>query len=214
MRKGFRLAGAVAALLTALVVATPVAASSPWTVFNQTGTNAYAFGYECSDNPDGTMTCDGQSIDVFEGKLHEAGEPNRPTEQTCYGEFNETFDPNSGELIDYHALFGCTFGAGTLTVDGLTTITLEPTVIDLVAIECDATECTETPDGSTVVHGVWTGVGPTFSQKGKNRFDDGSCLQVNAERSSFRGGSFEGSFEATEAQLHQGTFTFRTDCPF
>ena len=214
MRPRFRLVGAAAALIAAFVIAAPAAAASPWLVINQSGTNAYAFTYDCVDNSNGTMTCTGESIDVFVGKLHAPGEPNRTTDQVCYNQYRETFDPEVGELLDYHALYGCTFGARTLTIDSLTSIRLAPTDIDLIAVDCDALECTESPDGSTSVHGTWTGVGPTLSQKGRSRFDDDGCIQVNADRSRFRAASFEGSFEAIEAQIHVGTFTFRTDCPF
>lgn len=214
MRSRFRLAAAIVALLATILIANPVAAASPWTVFHQSGTNAFASTSDCIEHVDGTVTCAGRSIDVFEGKLRTPGEPNRTTEQTCYSDYRETFDPVEGSLLEYHALFGCAFGAGTLRIDGLTTITLAPTTIELTAIDCDSTGCTETPDGSTVVHGTWAGAGPTFSQKGRSKFDDGSCLQINADRSKFRSASFEGSFDAMDAQIHEGTFTFRTDCAF
>ncbi len=213
MRPHFRLASAIVALMAAILVAAPVAASSPWTVYGQTGTNAYAYNGDCTDNGDGTVTCSGESLDVFEGKLHEAGLPNRATEQTCYSQYTETFDPNGEDSIDYHALFGCTFSAGALSADHLDTITLAPTTIELTAIECDAAKnCTESPGGSTVVAGTWTGVGPTYSQKGRSRFSDGACIEVYADRSSFREASFEGSIAAIGAQIHVGTFTVRTDC--
>ncbi len=214
MHSRFRLASAIVALMAAIVVTSPVAASSPWTVFGQTGTNAYAYNVDCADNTDGTVTCHGQSIDVFEGKLHEQGTRNRTTEQTCYSEYTETFDPNVGEIIDSHALFGCTFGAGTLSIDQRDSITLAPTTIELSVSDCDASGCTESADGSTIVAGTWTGDGSTYSQKSKSKFDDGSCLQVYADRSSFRVASFQGSIASVEAQIHVGTFTVRTDCSF
>ena len=214
MRSRFRLAAAIVALLATILIANPVAAASPWAVSHQSGTNAYAFTSDCVEHGDGTVTCEGRSIDVFEGKLHAAGAPNRTIQQACYGEYRETFDAAEGAILEYHALFGCAIGSGTLQVDALDTISLGPTTIDLIAIECDATDCTEAPAGSTVVHGTWSGVGATFSQKGRNKFDDGSCLQVQADRSRFRSASFAGSFEAADAQIHEGTFTFRTDCVF
>ena len=214
MHPRFRLAGAIVALMATILVAAPVAASSPWTVFGQAGTNAYASSEDCTDDADGTMTCHGESIDVFEGKLREAGMPNRTTEQTCYSAYTYTFDPNVGDVSDYNALFGCTFGAGTVDADHLATISLAPTMVELTAIDCHGEDCTESPGGSTVVSGTWTGVGPTFSQKSKSKFDDGSCLQVYADRSSFREASFVGSIASTGAQIHVGTFTVRTDCPY
>ena len=73
MRPRFRLATAMVALIAAILVAAPVAAASEWVVFKQSGTNAFAgSGGECTENRDGTLTCEGQSIDVFEG----ANKPN------------------------------------------------------------------------------------------------------------------------------------------
>jgi hypothetical protein len=213
MRPPFKTAGAIVAILAAGLLAAPVLAGE-WTVVRQAGTQAYAFVGTCTDNPDGTTSCDGQSINVFEGRLQLPGEPTRRGEQVCYSEFSETFDPSSGAVVAYHALFGCALDAGTLDADRLTLIELEPTVVELTAMECDASTCTESPAGSTTVEGRWTGVGPISSQKSKYRFDDGSCIQVNADRGSQRAASFVGSIDATEALMSEGTFTFRTTCPF
>lgn len=215
MAPRIRRASAMVALIAVILVAAPVAAASPWVVFKQSGTNAFAFsGGECTDNMDGTLTCEGQSIDVFEGTTKQSGEPTRKGEQACYSEFSHTFVPDTGQEIDYHALFGCTFDGGTITINGLTSITLAPTVIDLTAIDCDASDCTETPAGSATVHGTWTGIGTVSTNKGKFTFDDGSCVQVHADKGRFRGASFEGSIEATEAAMGDGGFTFRTTCAF
>ena len=215
MRLRFRLASAIVALMAAILVTAPVAATSPWVTFKQAGTNAFAFNDECTDNADGTVTCEGQFVDVFEGTISEGGLPTRKGEQACYSQNSNTFDPNTGEPIKFHALFGCTFDAGTLTSNHLTSITLAPTVIELTAIDCDGSGfCTETPDGSTTVDGTWTGVGPIFSNKGKFKFDDGSCFQVQADKSRSRQASFEGSIEATGGAIGEGSFTFRTNCPF
>ena len=64
----------------------------------------------------------------------------------------------------------------------------------------------------------WTAPGPALdrssARKSKFKFDDGTCIQVNADNGRNREASFEGSFEATEASMGEGTFTFRTSCPF
>lgn len=213
MRSHFQIASAIVALAAALLVAASAAAASPWVTFKQAGTQAFASNQTCTDNPDGTVTCEGQSIDVFQGTNKETGEPARKGDQVCYSESNATFDPNTGEG-PYHALFGCTFDARTLTADQLTLITLAPTVVELTAIDCDTKDCTESPAGSTTVDGTWTGLGPIVSQRGKFKFDDGSCVQVNADKGQFRRATFEGSIEATDAMMGDGSFTFRTDCSF
>lgn len=84
-----------------------------------------------------------------------------------------------------------------------------------MTIECDESfECTETPAGSTTVYGTWTGVGPVMSQKGRFTWDDGTCVQVQADKGSFREASFTGSFDAQFAQISSGRSTFRTTCVF
>lgn len=213
MHPRLRIMSAVVALGAALLIAMPVSATSQWTTSSQAGISAFASNQTCTDNPDGTVTCQGQSITVFEGSTKASGEPTRKGEQACYSEFAETFDPTTGEG-QAHGLFGCALDARTLVSDGLTSITLAPTVIELSAFECNATGCTESPAGSATVDGEWTGVGPILSQKGKFKFDDGACVQVNADKGRFRQASFQGSIDATEASIADGSFTFRTNCSF
>jgi hypothetical protein len=213
MRPRFRLVNAIVAFMAAILLAAPVAASSPWQTFKQTGTSAFAFTQTCDRNPDGTETCVGQHLDVFEGTIKESGQRTRKLELVCYSEFEDTFDPATGEGSS-QGVFGCAENPGTATVNDLTSVTLAPTVIELTAFECDSEGCTETPGGSTTVHGTWTGVGPISSQKNKFRFDDGTCMQVNADNGRFRAASFDGSVDADEANIGEGTFTFRTSCPF
>lgn len=215
MRPHLRLASVIVAVLIAILAVGPVAAASPWVTVKQTGTSAYAYsGGECTDNLDGTVTCEGQSIDVFDGSTRQSGQPTRKGEHACYSEFSSTFDPESGEQIDYHALFGCTLDAGTLSIDGLTSITLHPTLIELTAIECGASECTESAGGSTTIDGTWTGIGSISSNKGSHRYDDGVCRMVSADKGRFREASFEGSIETDYAAIGAGSFTYRTTCWF
>ena len=202
------------ALSAALLLAAPAAAASPWDSFSQSGTSAMADSSDCTENTDGTVTCSGESLFVFEGTMKASGE--RPTkgEHVCYSRYTDTFDPETGEPIDLDNVSGCTLDAGTLTINELDSIVLAPTVIELMTIECDEFECTETPAGSTTVYGTWTGVGPVMSQKGRFTWDDGTCVQVQAEKGSFREASFTGSFDAQFAELRTGRSTFRTTCTF
>lgn len=214
MHARIRLASAIVALMAALLVAAPVAAASPWGASRQAGTNAYASNDACTDNADGSVTCQGASVDVFEGSTRESGGRTRKGEHACYGEYRYTYDPTTGETAESHGRFGCTFDAGTVAVDRLTSITLAPTVIELTTMDCDATTCTESPGGTTTVHGTWTGAGPIVSHKGRSRYDDGTCLQAFSDSGRFREASFDGSIEATSAQMADGTFTFKTDCAY
>ena len=212
MRYHFRLASAIVALV-AVLVAAPAASASSWVTYRQSGTNAFAFEESCTDNPDGTVSCESRSIDVFKGTTKEKGEPSRHGEQVCYSESRETFDPNTGEG-EFVGSFGCTVGSRALTIDKLRSLKLAETVIDLTTVECDDSGCTESPGGTTTVYGTWTGVGPSLSQRDRFWFDDGSCVQVNAGKGQFREASFEGSIAATESMLGAGTFRFRTNCEF
>jgi hypothetical protein len=212
MRPRIRPAGIILAILASLLLAAPAAAASPWTTFTQSGTTASADAWDCRENPDGTETCENQSVYVFKGTMKASGEPTRKGEQVCYSEFSYTFDPSTGEFLDDEGVFGCTLDAGTLTVDNLTSIALAPTVVELTAWDCDEFGCVETSAGSTTVYGTWTGIGPIMSHKGRSTFDDGSCIQVYADRGSMREASFVGSFDAEYAQISEGRFTFRTTC--
>lgn len=213
MRPRFRVTSVAIALMSAVLIAAPVAAASPWTVYKQSGVSAYAFEDACTDE-DGTTTCEGRSIDVFEGTTQEPGMPKRTGEQVCYSQYREVMDHDAGELIEYRAVFGCRLGGASVTTDGLTSTTLAPTIVELTAIACDASTCTESPGGSISVQGAWTGTGPTSSQRGKFAFDDGSCVQRNADKGTSRQATFVGSIAALDARIGTGSFTFKTNCPF
>jgi hypothetical protein len=221
MRPRFRLATLMVALM-AMLVAAPVAAANSWQTFSQSGTQAFAFEGACTDNPGPTVTCENQSLDVFKGKEKATGEPSRHSERVCYSQSSDTFNPKTG-VGAFEGVFGCAEEAGILTINDLESIVLASTVIELTAFSCtytpDTFECTEGSGGSVAVEGTWTGEGPVFTNKGRFRFDDGTCMQVNADKGSFREASFDGGaegdpIEANFAGMGQGSFTFRTNCPF
>ena len=212
MRSHHRTATVIFAVVALLAIAAPATAASPWLTFKQAGTSAFASDNDCTANTDGTVTCEGHFLSVFEGTIKEAGQATRKGDQICYSEQSSTFDPTTGEPVDSRSLFGCALDAGTLTIDDLTSITLAATTIPMTSVECDPTTCTESPAASITVSAAWTGVGPTFSQKSRAMFDDGICLQAHADKGTFRQAIFAGPFEALEAGRSEGTFTFRTTC--
>ena len=214
MRTRVRLGGLAAGLVVAVLVVAPVAAASPWFSVKQTGTFAFAFGDTCQDNGDGTTTCEGQSLDVFEGSQKFSGSRRTAGQQVCTSIFTVTFDTETGEPLDQVDAFGCVSDPGTLTVDGLDSITLAATEIDLVHLSCDEEtgECTETPAGSITVSGTWEGVGPLVMSTSRFSFDDGVCRDVQSNRMTQRQADFSGSFEAFDVGMSEGTFTFRTSC--
>jgi hypothetical protein len=227
MRLRLRFATLIVALLVAFLAA-PVAAATTWQTFSQSGTQAFAVEgprtiADCTDNPGPTVTCENESIDVFKGTEKATGVPSRKVERACYSQSSDTFNPKTGAGTS-EVLFGCTEGARTLTINDLDSIVLAPTPIDLVSFTCTFTqetfECTEpTPGGTITVSGTWTAEGPVFTQRSKFRFDDGTCMQVDASKSRSRDASFDGGIsgnpiEANFAAVSQGSFTFRTSCPF
>jgi hypothetical protein len=218
MRSHRRLGAVVAALAAVILLAGPASAAQWQFVFKESGTSAFAEAdFTCTDNSDGTTTCEGTFLDVFAGKSKELGTSTVHSERVCYNQFSETFNSTTGDFIETAGVFGCAFDAGTLSIDNLTSITLAETEISLTQFECDIDSCTESPDGTVVVEGTWTGVGPIGSQKSKFRFDDGTCVQADASKGSFREASFSGTvdgdpFTAASASMGQGTFMFRTTC--
>lgn len=214
MRTRVRLGGLAAGLVVAVLVVAPVAAASPWFSVKQTGTFAFAFGETCQDNGDGTTTCQGQSLDVLEGSQKSSGSRRTAGQQVCTSTYTVTFVTETGEPLNQVEAFGCVSDPGTLTVDGLDSITLAATEIDLFQFSCDEEtgECTETPAGSITVSGTWMGVGPLVTSTGRFSFDDGVCRIVQSDRTTQRSAEFSGSFEAFDVGMSQGTFSFRTSC--
>jgi len=199
-------------------MAGPALAAQPQFVFKESGTSAFAEAdFSCTDNEDGSTTCTGTFLDVFAGKSKELGTSTMRSERVCYSQFSDTFDTATGEFIEFTGVSGCAFDTGTLTIDNLTSITLAETEIPLFEFVCDLDRCTESPDGTVVVEGTFTGVGPISSQKGKFRFDDGTCTSADAQKGIFRDASFSGTvngdpFAAEFASIGQGKFSFRTTC--
>jgi hypothetical protein len=211
MRLRIRLASAIVAILAAFTFAAPAAAASPWIVFKEAGTSAVASTSQCVDHSDGTTTCSNQQVDIFRGTSKHTGDPTFKGERVCYTESMDTFGPNT--FIESHGNFGCALHGKTLSIKNLTSITLNPTVIDLTHFDCDPTGCKETPGGPKTVEGTWTAFGPVIRQSSKYKFDDGTCRQSQADKSRSRQATFAGTFSAMDARIAKGSFTFKTTCP-
>lgn len=212
MRTRFRLMAQVVAAIFVLAFAGPALGASDWQTFRQSGTNAYAFAEACAEDG-AVVTCTGESLDAFEGRIRETGQPTRNVEQVCYNEYTLNYDQLTGEILGSIGRAGCSFNAGTLEIDRLTSVSLASTTIDLTEYVCDESSCTEAPGGSTAVHGTWTGIGDITASKGKFRVDDGTCIQVSADKGTSREAVFVGSVDAVGARIGDGSFTFRTTCP-
>jgi hypothetical protein len=214
-----RLGPIVAALVALIVMTGPVSAAPLQFVFREAGTSAYAESdASCTDNGDGTVTCSGTVIDVFEGRSKERGTSTLHSERACYSKLSGTFDAETGEPIELSGVGGCAFDSRTISIKSLRSITLAPTEIELVAIQCDADSCTEDPAGSIVVRGKFTGEGPVSRDRSKFRLDDGTCILADSSQGRFRGASFTGSadgvpFTSTTAAIGAGMFRLRISCP-
>ena len=211
--------GPIVAALVALIVMTGPVSAAPWQfVFRETGTSAYAeAGGTCTDNGDGTTTCDGTVIDVFEGRSKERGTSTIHYERACYSQLSGTFDIETGEPIELSGVVGCAFDSRTISIKNLRSITLAATEIELVAIHCDADSCTEDAAGSIVVRGKFTGEGPVGRDRSKFRLDDGTCILADSSQGRFRGASFSGAVDGVPltsavGAMGAGTFRLRLSC--
>ena len=213
--------GPIVAALVALVVVTGHVSAAPWQfVFREAGTSAFAEAdASCSDNGDGTATCSGTVIDVFEGRSKERGTSTVHSERACYSQLVGTFDTETGDPIELSGVVGCAFDSGTVSIRGLRSITLAATEIELIAVQCDAESCTEDVAGSIVVQGKFMGEGPIGRDRSKFRLDDGICMMADSSQGRYRGASFSGRadgvpFTSTSGAMGAGMFRLRMSCEF
>jgi hypothetical protein len=194
-----------------MAAATPVAAVGPWAAASQSGVQAYASNDACTESADGTIACAGEFISVFSGTTKSTGAPTEKGQQVCYSSYTATFDADTG-VGDSRGVAGCAIGGRTVDIDALDSVTLDATVIELLEFVCDATTCTETPAGTVSVSGSWIGVGSILRQASRQRLDDGSCLQLYADRGRVRSATFQGSITASEAAIRDGMFSLKSSC--
>ena len=202
MRLRHRLVGALGAVLLVFVLAAPVAAD---TTGGGNGTSASAVQDDgCTDNGDGTTTCSGTFLDAFKGTVS--------GDFVCYDDFTSTSDTDTGDTVSFHELSGCIENTGNVSVDNLTSVVLAPTDIALDAIDCDATDCTESDGGAISIAATWTGFGKTSKSSSRFHFKDPICVEVDKSKSTSRNATFDGPFDASFASISVGTETFRIRC--
>jgi hypothetical protein len=211
--------GPIVAALAMLIVMTGPVSAAPWQfVFREAGTSAYVEAdASCSDNGDGTTTCGGTVLDVFEGRSKERGTSTVHSERACYSRLSGTFDTETGEPIELSGVVGCAFDSGTISIKNLRSITLAATEIDLIAVHCDLDSCTEDVGGSVVIKGKFTGVGPIGRDRSKFRLDDGTCILADSSQGRFRGATFTGRVDGVPltsaiAAMGAGMFRLRISC--
>lgn len=201
MRLHHRLVGALGAILMVFVLAAPVAAD---TTGGGNGTDANAVQDRgCTDNGDGTTTCSATQLDAFKGKVS--------GDLVCYDDFTFTFENDTGDPVSSHESFGCTENSGNVSVNKLASVVLASTDIALTTQDCDANDCTQS-EGTISVAATWTGIGKSFKSSSNSHFRDPSCVEVDQSKSTARNATFDGPFDATDAQISVGTSTFRIRC--
>ena len=203
MRLRSRLFGALGAILIAFVLAAPVAADT--TPGGGNGTQATAFqDGGCTENGDSTVTCSQTELDAFKYKVS--------GDSVCYDEFTITFDPDTGNTVSSHETFGCTENPGTVTAVKLTSVVVASTDIALTTFDCDANDCTESDGGTISIAATWTGVGKNFKSSSSFHSRDPFCVEVDRSRSTSRSATFDGPFDASFAQISNGTSSYRIRC--
>jgi hypothetical protein len=215
-----------AGLMLVTVAVAPVAAAKPATEgfsFSQSGLSADAFrGGDCIDNPDGTVTCSGDSVFAFEGMRRESGQGATRTNEVCYASFIDTFNPEGGEGGSFSHEFGCTEG-GVVWGKDLSSVTISPTTLTLQGESCTFTApetepvCTETGTRQVVVEGTFTGTGSLVRQSHRSFTDDGHCVFRDSSSGYSRNAAFEGTvdgsaFSTEEAFLNDGKSSFSESC--
>ncbi len=227
MRHGRRMVTVVtAALLVLALGASPAAAAKPGTEsfsFSQAGVSADAFVSECVDNADGTVTCFGAGGFVFAGKMHERGQGASRGAQVCYNEFTDTFNPMTGEGVNFQFESGCATDLpdGAVVADDLTSIIINPTTIVLTGESCTVSgeefECIPMPEREVEVAGTFTGTGTIVRQSFRSFTDDGVCVFRDSSSGFSRTASFSGSVDGEAVELDEtfmqdGRFSFSSTC--
>lgn len=217
MRRRARAIACLAGLVGALTIASSAFAASPWISIRQQGISAVSQRVDCTENHDGTLSCEAELLDAFRGKLKFSGSPTVHAEQVCYQKLNVTVDAETGDLIEGSAVAGCALDANSVKVRSLGSITLARTRIELTRLTCDAVDCTEHAAGHATVQGRWTSAGRAMRARDRFAFDDGFCLEVVSVQARGRDAAFRGTVNGSAlaadiSLVSAGTFRLEVRC--
>jgi hypothetical protein len=217
MRRRHRIVACLVGLIGALTISASAFGAGPWLSIRQQGVSAASVHIACTDNGDGTQSCEAEVLSAFRGKVKISGSPTLHGEQVCYEKLTATVDAATGDMIEGHGAFGCAFDAGTLKVRSLASIVLRSTRVDLATVSCNAAGCVTGPGGQVTVKGTWTSAGRALRSHSRFRIDDGMCLavlatQARARQASFRGTAGGARITSDVALVGSGIFRFRTTC--
>src|SRR5919198_4824364 len=192
MRGRARLISCLLAIVSVLVFASATAGASPWLSLRQHGVGAVSAQIGCTDNGDGTASCETEVLQVFQGTVKVTGDPTLHGQQVCYEKLSVTFDADSSLVIDGHGLFGCALDTGTIRTRQLSSVVLARTSLEVVELSCDASGCDSEQTRTVVVSAKWTGVGRTIPSRGHFRLDEGDCLDIESTQGRAREARFTG----------------------
>ena len=192
MRRRHRSFALVIGLFAAMTIASSASGSSAWLSIRQQGVSAAAQHLACDDNGDGTMSCIGELMLAFKGKIKVTRSPATHVDEVCYERIDVRLDAETGELIDGSAATGCALDTGKVSVRGIGAVTVRSTRIELTSLNCDENGCTETPSGHATVRGTWSSAGKPAVSRLRFRFDDGICTDVLMAQGRARLATFRG----------------------
>ena len=216
MRRRHRSIGLLVGLVAAITVASSAAASG-WLTIRQQGVSALTQRLDCTENGDGTLSCDGELMAVFKGTIRISGTPTTKSDQVCYERLTATVDAETGALIEGTAATGCALDTHNVRVRSIGSVTLASTRVDLASLTCDENGCVETPAGHLTVRGSWSSAGRALVSRQRFRFDDPICTDILQTQGRARDASFRGFVDGVRmgggiSVVSTGTFRLKTRC--
>ena len=107
MRAHRRMGASIAGVIGALMIASSALGASPWLSLRQQGVTAVSVHLACVDGRAGTLRCEAEILQAFTGRLKITGSRTEHAQLVCYQKLEATVDPETGETIDAHGVFGC-----------------------------------------------------------------------------------------------------------
>ena len=223
---GFRVAAATAAVVGMIAASVgPVAADTtpPGDAsYSQNGSSAELFGGDCTANGDDTVTCVGQQIYVFTGKMTDSVTGVTHANQVCASISSYTYSELTGEYVGTPTFEqGCRVDVptGTIRIDSkLKSATLVATHLTIQDEACQKFGCDPGTGRDIVVVGSWTGFGPLMSSKYRGSSNDGTCRSSETFKGSSRSAEVSGSLDGQPfvgdhfGYISSGKYGFKSSC--
>ena len=193
-----RLALPAAAIpILVLLLAGPAAAAPP---VKDSGTQVFLSAFNSSCGP---ATCTDTFVDVFT--------TSDETVVVCLSQ--ATFNIHNGRLISQDGACSDEVSSDTLVIgEDLSSASLAPT--DVTFFNCNQQGCTE--GDTVVVSAELTAFGPTFTDRQRSTFSDGTCTftfsSSGQQRQATGTLTVDNETLSADGNIGMGTFTFREHC--